>query len=85
VTTAGHLRTQALIDTLLEIGPDRLLYSVDYPYETVREQTDWFDSLPISESDRQKIGRENALELLRLGSADATSTEVSGRRIQKAM
>ena len=64
LTTAGHFRTQALVDTLLEIGPDRLLFSVDYPYETAQEQTDWFDSLPISESDRSKIGRLNALELL---------------------
>jgi gamma-resorcylate decarboxylase len=66
VTTAGHFRTQALIDTLLEIGPDRLLFSVDYPYETMQEQTDWFDSLPISEGDRSKISRLNALELLGL-------------------
>jgi gamma-resorcylate decarboxylase len=66
VTTAGHFRTQALIDALLEIGSDRLLFSVDYPYETVQEQSDWFDSLPISETDRRKIGRGNALKLLRL-------------------
>jgi gamma-resorcylate decarboxylase len=71
VTTAGHFRTQALISTLLEIGSDRLLFSVDYPYETVEEQTNWFDSLPISETDRRKIGRTNALQLLRLGSPDA--------------
>jgi predicted TIM-barrel fold metal-dependent hydrolase len=66
VTTAGAFRTQALIDTLLEIGADRLLFSVDYPYETVQEQTDWFDSLPISEEDHHKIGRTNAVQLLRL-------------------
>jgi 2,3-dihydroxybenzoate decarboxylase len=72
VTTAGNFRSQALLNTLLEIGPERLLFSVDYPYETVQEQTDWFDSLPISETDRRKIGRENALELLRLSPADAT-------------
>jgi 2,3-dihydroxybenzoate decarboxylase len=66
LTTAGNFRTSAFIDTLLEIGADRLLYSVDYPYETVQEQTHWFDSLPISETDRRKIGRTNALELLRL-------------------
>ena len=52
LTTAGHFRTQAFSNTLLEIGPDRLLFSV-CPYETVQEQTDWFDSLPISETDRQ--------------------------------
>jgi predicted TIM-barrel fold metal-dependent hydrolase len=39
---------QALIDTLLEMGSDRVLFSVDTPYETVQEQSDWFDSLPIS-------------------------------------
>jgi gamma-resorcylate decarboxylase len=81
LTTAGHFRTQALIDTLLEIGSDRVLFSVDYPYETAQEQTDWFDGLPISESDRRKIGRENALELLQLDSADAIRTAVSGRRL----
>jgi len=68
LTTAGNFRTQAFIDTLLEVGPGRLLYSVDYPYETVQEQTDWFDSLPISETDRHMIGRQNALELLKLSS-----------------
>jgi gamma-resorcylate decarboxylase len=84
LTTAGNFRTQALIDTLLEVGSDRVLYSVDYPYETVQEQTDWFDSLPISEADRRKISRENALKLLRLGSADAASTPVSGQRLRTA-
>jgi 2,3-dihydroxybenzoate decarboxylase len=74
VTTAGNFRSQALLDTLLEIGADRLLYSVDYPYETVQEQTEWFDSLPISETDRRLIGRTNALELLRLGSATTKSS-----------
>jgi predicted TIM-barrel fold metal-dependent hydrolase len=70
VTTAGLFRSQPLLDTLLEIGADRLLFSVDYPYETVQEQVEWFDSLAISETDRRQIGRENALELLRFSSAN---------------
>jgi hypothetical protein len=41
------------------------------PYETVQEQTDWFDRLPISATDRRKISRVNALQLLRLSSQDA--------------
>lgn len=69
VTTAGNFRTQALIDTLLEIGSDRVLFSVDSPYETSEEQTDWFDNLPISETDRSKIGRLNALQLIRLSNS----------------
>jgi gamma-resorcylate decarboxylase len=55
----------------LEIGSDRVLFSVDSPYETVQEQSDWFDSLPNGETDRRKIGRLNALLLLRLSSPDA--------------
>jgi 2,3-dihydroxybenzoate decarboxylase len=84
ITTAGHFRTQAFIDTMHEVGSDRVLYSVDYPYETVKEQNDWFDNLPISETDRRKIGRENALKLLRLDSADAASAAVSGRPLRAA-
>jgi predicted TIM-barrel fold metal-dependent hydrolase len=68
LTTAGAFRTQALIDTLLEVGSDHVLFSVDYPYETMQEQSDWFEGVPISESDRLKIGRANAQRLLRLGS-----------------
>jgi gamma-resorcylate decarboxylase len=66
VTTSGAFRTQALIDTMLEVGADRLLFSVDYPFETMAEQSDWFDAAPISEADRHKIGRLNAARLLRL-------------------
>jgi predicted TIM-barrel fold metal-dependent hydrolase len=84
ITTAGNFRTQALIDTLLEMGSDRILYSVDYPYEKVQEQTDRFDSLPISQTDRRKIGRENAVALLRLGSEDAAAAKVSEKRPQPA-
>jgi gamma-resorcylate decarboxylase len=68
LTTSGAFRTQALLDTLLEVGSDRVLFSVDYPYETMQEQSDWFDSVPISEADRLKIGRANAQQLLRFGS-----------------
>ena len=32
-TTSGTFRTQALTNVILEAGVDRVLYSVDYPYE----------------------------------------------------
>jgi gamma-resorcylate decarboxylase len=68
LTTAGAFRTQAFMDTLLEVGADHVLFSVDYPYETMQEQSDWFESVPISEADRVKIGPSNAQRLLRLDS-----------------
>jgi 2,3-dihydroxybenzoate decarboxylase len=66
ITTAGAFRTAALLNTLLEVGADRVLFSVDYPYENVGEQSEWFESLPISADDRLKIGRMNAVRLLGL-------------------
>ncbi|MFK3811951.1 amidohydrolase family protein [Bacillus halotolerans] len=68
LTTSGVFRTQALIDTLLEVGSDRILFSVDYPYESMEEISFWFDHSPISETDRLKIGTENAASLFKLNS-----------------
>jgi gamma-resorcylate decarboxylase len=63
LTTAGILRTSTLLDALLEVGSDRILFSVDYPYETMYEEVPWFESTPISDNDRLKIGRTNAARL----------------------
>ena len=65
ITTSGNFRTQALMNVILEVGADRILYSVDYPYEDVVEAREWFDRAPISESDRKKIARTNAQKLFR--------------------
>lgn len=47
-------------------GADRILYSVDYPYEDLVQAREWFDQASISESDRTKIARTNAQKLFRL-------------------
>ena len=67
VTTAGNFRTQSLVNAILEIGADRILFSTDYPFEEVSKAARWFDGAAISEADRQKIGRQNAIELFNLG------------------
>ena len=66
ITTSGNFRTQALTNVILEVGADRVLYSVDYPYEDVVEAREWFDRASISESDRMKIARINTQKLFRL-------------------
>ena len=66
ITTSGNFRTPALTDVMLEVGADRVLYSVDYPFEDVVEAREWFDQAAISEPDRLKIGRTNAQKLFRL-------------------
>ncbi len=65
-TTSGNFRTQALNDVMLEVGADRIMYSVDYPYDDMAEASEWFDHAPISEPDRVKIAHSNARQLFRL-------------------
>ena len=67
VTTSGNFSSNALTATMAEIGADRVMFSVDWPYEQVELAADWFDNTAISENDRVKIGRSNAVRLFKLG------------------
>jgi len=69
LTTSGNFRTQTLIDAILEIGVDRILFSTDWPFENIDHAAVWFDAASISENDRLRIGRTNAARLFRLGLA----------------
>jgi 2,3-dihydroxybenzoate decarboxylase len=66
LTTSGNFRTQTLIDAMLEVGADRIMFSTDWPFENVDHAAIWFDACTISEADREKIGRTNAVRLFRL-------------------
>jgi predicted TIM-barrel fold metal-dependent hydrolase len=66
LTTSGNFRTQTMIDAILEIGADRILFSTDWPFENVDHAADWFASTSISEADRYKIGRLNSMKLFKL-------------------
>jgi 2,3-dihydroxybenzoate decarboxylase len=66
VTTSGNFRTQTLIDAMMEMGADRVLFSTDWPFENVDHAAIWFDAASISEADRIKIGRTNAIKLFKL-------------------
>src|SRR4051812_4450442 len=66
MTTSGAFRTQTLIDAILEVGADRIMFSTDWPFENVDHAAIWFDAATISEADRMKIGRTNAVRLFKL-------------------
>ena len=66
ITTSGNFRTQSLVDAILEIGADRIMFSTDWPFENIDHAAEWFDAAAISEADRQKIGRDNAVRLFKL-------------------
>jgi 2,3-dihydroxybenzoate decarboxylase len=73
VTTSGQFCTESLLNTIAWLGTDRILFSVDYPFETMSDAAGWFDNLnathAISETDWVKIARGNAEKLLKLGTA----------------
>ena len=69
ITTSGNFHTQTLTEVMLEIGSDRILFSVDYPFEDMSLAAEWFDRAAISEADRSKIGQSNAMRLFRIESA----------------
>jgi gamma-resorcylate decarboxylase len=66
ITTSGKFRTQTLTEVMLEIGADRILYSVDFPFEDMGIAAEWFDRAPLSEADRLKIGCCHAQHLFHL-------------------
>lgn len=79
VTTSGNFNDPAFRCTLEVMGKDRLYFSADYPFETMEDAADWYDSTTtISDGDRVKIGRNNAIELFKLPmpAADTATPEI---------
>jgi gamma-resorcylate decarboxylase len=66
LTTSGNYSTPALVNAIAEMGADRVMFSIDWPFEAVEEGAQWFDKADIGEADRARIGRSNAIKLFRL-------------------
>jgi 2,3-dihydroxybenzoate decarboxylase len=66
ITTSGNFHTPTLLNVIAEMGADRVLFAIDYPYERTDEAVEWFDACAISEEDRGKIGRLNAQRLFKI-------------------
>ena len=65
-TTSGFFYTPALDHVLKVMGPDRVMYSVDYPYEDCAEGKAWFDTLDYDPAVLKAIAYDNAKRLLKL-------------------
>jgi predicted TIM-barrel fold metal-dependent hydrolase len=66
VTTSGNFHTPSLNNAVTELGAERVMFSVDWPFEAVDEAAAWFDRAAIGEAERVKIGRDNAVRLFKL-------------------
>ena len=70
ITTAGVCDDAALLCSIAALGEDRVMFSVDYPFEDSAVAGDWADSLPLDQALRAKICHGNAEALLRLPPLD---------------
>jgi 2,3-dihydroxybenzoate decarboxylase len=66
VTTSGNYHTTTLKCAIEELGVDRVMFSVDYPFEECADAARWFDACDIGGGEKEKIGRANALQLFNL-------------------
>jgi 2,3-dihydroxybenzoate decarboxylase len=66
VTTSGLYKPEALICAINAMGPDRVLFAVDYPFLDPKLSVPLFDSTPMSDEVREKICHLNAEKWLKL-------------------
>lgn len=66
VTTSGHFCSTSLRAAIETMGVERVMFSVDYPYESTQQAATWFDRLELDEKDKRAIGSDNAVRLLNL-------------------
>ena len=66
ITTAGTFSDEPLDCALKALGEDAIMFSVDHPFENMKEASAWLNAAPVSEAVRAKISSENAERLLKL-------------------
>jgi predicted TIM-barrel fold metal-dependent hydrolase len=66
ITTSGNFSTPALLCCVMEMGVDRILFSVDYPFVPNGPGPKWMETVPLSAEDKAKILHGNAERLLKL-------------------
>ncbi len=67
ITTSGFFSTPALLCCAMEMGVDRILFSVDWPFVADSSAgTRWMKDVPLCAEDKARILSGNAQRLLRL-------------------
>jgi 2,3-dihydroxybenzoate decarboxylase len=66
VTTSGMFAADPLLCTLNALGRQRVMFSADYPFESVDEAAEFIDNVALDTDVREDICFNNARRLLRL-------------------
>jgi 2,3-dihydroxybenzoate decarboxylase len=66
ITTSGNFSNPALLCCVMELGIDRVLFAVDWPFVANPPAVRWMESVPLCDADKEKILSGNAKRLLRM-------------------
>lgn len=66
VTTSGNFSDPAMACSIAELGIDRVMFSVDYPFASNSAGADWIDGFALPAEDKRKVLAGNAERLLRM-------------------
>ncbi|MFT6451951.1 MAG: 2,3-dihydroxybenzoate decarboxylase [Halocynthiibacter sp.] len=63
MTTSGMCADAPLRCAIDMVGADRVMFSVDYPFESAQEAGDWIEAAPLSEKERDQVCQGTARKL----------------------
>jgi predicted TIM-barrel fold metal-dependent hydrolase len=66
VTLSGNFSAPAFVCSLMALGVDNVLFSVDWPYESHVAAVEFLNRQPLSRRDLEKVAHLNAERILRL-------------------
>jgi 2,3-dihydroxybenzoate decarboxylase len=66
ITTSGNFSNPALLCCIMEMGIDRVLFAVDWPFVANKPAVQWIDTVPLCDEDKIKILSGNAMRLFKL-------------------
>ena len=66
MTVSGMFSAEPLDCAISAVGHERIMFATDYPFEPPDEASEFIDRVPLAESVRADICRNNAARLLRL-------------------
>ena len=72
ITTSGHFHTRPMLEAIAQLGVERVMFSIDYPYEQMDVGARWFDDVLLDDDVKRRVGRKNADALFSLGLSNAS-------------
>jgi 5-carboxyvanillate decarboxylase len=69
ITTSGMNWNPVLAFCLSVVGPDNIMFAIDYPYQDTPEAVQFLDAAPLSEEDRAKVYYRNAERVFKIAPA----------------